>query len=95
MMLPVSYYEKSLEKIEDYKIIFVGDNISFAKEHFSHIPNSTFEQNDAIVDFQIILNADIAIIANSSFAWWAAWLNPNPNKKIIAPKYWVGFKGAK
>jgi hypothetical protein len=30
------------------------------------------------------------IIANSSYSWWAAYLNRNVNKKIIAPANWFG-----
>jgi hypothetical protein len=92
--LPLSYYQKCLatiHNIEMYKIIFVSDEIEKTKKQFHFIPNAIFESNKDIIDFQILMNADICIISNSTFSWWAAYLN-NKNKIIYAPKYWLGFK---
>ncbi len=93
--LPFEYYRKaldSIEGIENYKVLFIGDDVESVKNEFGHEYNHSFESNSAIVDFQLIQHADIAIIANSTFAWWAAYLSQKPDAKIIAPEYWLGYK---
>lgn len=95
LSLPTSYYLKCLEQVPGYKnhkIIFVSDDIDFARAEFAHIPNAEFSQSDMITDFQVIMNADVSILSNSSFAWWAAYLNPKKDKAIYCPQYWLGFK---
>jgi hypothetical protein len=41
-----------------------------------------------IQDMAIMSACDHHVIANSSFSWWAAWLNPSPGKRVIAPSVW-------
>lgn len=43
---------------------------------------------DSWQDMQLMSRCRHAIVANSSFSWWGAWLNPEPNRIIIAPKNW-------
>jgi hypothetical protein len=44
--------------------------------------------NQSHVDMQLMSMCHHHIIANSSFSWWGAWLNPHPNKIVIAPRQW-------
>jgi hypothetical protein len=92
--LPLEYFQYRLnciENIESYKVIFVSDDMKAVKAYFEEKENYIFSTNDEIIDFQIIMNADIAIISNSSFAWWAGYLSPK-NNQVFAPKNWLGFR---
>lgn len=91
--LPIAYFKQRLAAIEnqdDYRIIFCSDDMPFVKENFPAKPNYIFSDNDEITDFQVLMHADIAIISNSTFAWWATYLCEKPNR-VIAPKNWMGF----
>jgi Glycosyl transferase family 11 len=95
MTLPVEYYHKCLaliDNLDNLPVVFVSDDIEFVKREFGVKSNYYFESNDEITDFQILLNASTVVTANSTFSWWAAWLNNRTDKVVFAPEYFLGFK---
>ena len=76
---------------------------NFKGDNFYFITENKIEGNDVMdtlniskgghpdyIELYMMSLCDHNIIANSSFSWWGAWLNENPNKKVIAPKKWFG-----
>jgi hypothetical protein len=45
--------------------------------------------NEDYEDLTLLSMCQHTIIANSSFSWWASFLNKNEEKIIIAPKKWI------
>jgi hypothetical protein len=94
LTLPQSYYQNALSQIDQldaYKIIIVTDDILNIEDRFGFITDKIIVSEDEIIDFQILQNANLLIISNSSFSWWAAYLNTN-KALVYAPENWLGFK---
>lgn len=95
LSLPFSYYHNLIKKINNLGnvfFVFISDDTSVVENEFSYLTNKIISHDDEITDFQHMLNADICILANSTFSWWAAYLNNNKNKIVYAPKYFLGWK---
>ena len=43
---------------------------------------------DSWQDMALMSKCNNHIIANSSFSWWGAWLDPNKEKIVICPEIW-------
>lgn len=88
------YYEKAMQYYpRDSLFIVTSDNMDFAK---ANIPtegrNVVFVHEEFYIDFLIQRLCKHQIISNSTFSWWSAWLNENPNKIVVRPTVWLlGF----
>lgn len=83
------YLSKALNSLPsgNYTYLVFSDDIEWCKEVF----NSDFvfiEGNNQFEDMCLMSLCKHNIISNSSYSWWAAWLNSNPNKTVVAPSEW-------
>ena len=92
------YLSKALEEFKTKKIKFLvfaggsrtGDDskdILWAKNTFKKDNFFVSETNDPMKDFALMMSCDHNITCHlTTFGWWAAYLNKNPNKIVVAPK---------
>lgn len=90
----MEYYQTALQHITSQhqieNILIVTDDIVWVKEQFND-PRIVFVEGEQdYIDLHIMSYCTHNIIANSSFSWWGAWLNTNPNKTVVAPRDWFG-----
>lgn len=98
-ILTLDYYKLAIEKIygQDIKNInfFVfSDDLEWCKKNLKINSNKInfINQIDEVLDLFLMSYCNNNIIANSTFSWWAAWLNENKEKKVVAPNNWFGNK---
>ena len=88
----VEYYQSAIEKFDLKNSLFLvfSDDIEWCKKEFSGNNFIFSDTKNPYVDLAIMTMCDHHIIANSSFSWWGAWLNPSEDKIVVAPSRWFG-----
>ncbi|MBC6443970.1 MAG: alpha-1,2-fucosyltransferase [Alphaproteobacteria bacterium GM202ARS2] len=88
------YYEKARTLIEarypQATFFIFSDEPKRAYQELGHWSRTHFvvHNNNPYQEMMLLSACHHQIIANSSFSWWAAWLNRYPDKKVIAPHQW-------
>lgn len=95
----LDYYAKAIKyiakKVKNPHFYIFSDDIKWVLENLkTEYPFTVvdFNQGKGHLDMELMKNCKHNIIANSSFSWWGAWLNQNPEKIVIAPKHWTSKK---
>lgn len=86
----LNYYLEAAKLIRLKQILVFSDDIEWCKKTF--IGDNIYFSNltSSFSDLRAMSLCRNNIIVNSTFSWWAAWLNENKNKNVIAPKKWFG-----
>jgi len=92
----LDYYRRAIEyvtaNVAKPEFVIFSDDMAWVREnlHVDH-PCHYVDHNKGLEsynDMRLMSLCHHHIIANSSFSWWGAWLNPNMDKIVVAPQRW-------
>ncbi|MGQ9492108.1 MAG: alpha-1,2-fucosyltransferase [Anaerolineae bacterium] len=92
----LEYYRRCIafivERVERPTFFVFSDDMAWTREHVpieglvEYVTHNGAERD--YEDLWLMSQCRHHILANSSFSWWGAWLNPNPDKLVLAPQRW-------
>lgn len=78
-------------KLSDPCFVFFSDDIPWCREQYKDC-NAIFvdwnTSENSFRDMQIMSLCSHNIMANSTFSWWASWLNKNHDRIVVMPSMW-------
>ena len=93
-ILGLEYYNQGIDYIKDktqkdVTLYVFSNDMPWVKKNFKRSEKTLYvEDSDAATDMKLMKHCKHNIIANSSYSWWSAYLNKNPDKIVVAPDTW-------
>lgn len=92
----LDYYRRAIgyvaARIAQPEFFVFSDDIPWVQENLQfEFPCHYIDHNkgmESYNDMRLMSLCRHHIIANSSFSWWGAWLNPRQDKIVVAPERW-------
>jgi len=91
----LAYYEKAVTHVkahvEQPTFFIFSDDMAWVKANLLVGKDAVYVEGEGLSDtteLTLMSKCQHNIIANSSFSWWGAWLNQNPEKIVVAPTPW-------
>lgn len=93
-LLDLSYYAEAIRLCKTDKFLVFSDDDNYAEKILQEIVAKVdfifIKNNNPFLDLLLMSLCKNNIIANSTFSWWAAFLNKHEDKIVVAPKIWFG-----
>ena len=88
------YYSRALLSIPNIrKVVVMSNDVEWCRNEFQGLPYEIIYSSASFLhDFSLLSQCSNLVIANSSFSWWAAFLNTRV-KRVIAPSPWYKRDG--
>ncbi len=87
------YFRRAIRHFgKEHKYLIISDDIKWCKKKFRGKNFVFIDDEPPLIDLYLQTFCKHNIISNSTFSWWGAWLNPNPDKIVIAPQKWFGVQ---
>ena len=91
-----AYFQRAVEmmlaQVPQAHFYIFSDDVEWVQQNL-RLPRATVVScnrgADSWQDMMLMSLCRHNIICNSTFSWWGAWLNANPEKRVIAPSRWL------
>ena len=91
----LQYYKNAMQymkkRVPDARFYFFSNDPGWVRENLATGDSVIVDCNhgkENYLDMYLMSQCSHNIIANSSFSWWGAWLNQNPDKIVMSPQRW-------